>query len=51
MFGMDVLTWSVIDPVVLDFPIFTALGNGWAQSVNLGSTSRRKLGVFAPQIL
>ena len=28
MFGMDVLTKPQIDLIVLDFPIFLALGNG-----------------------
>jgi len=31
MFGMDVLKYKPqIDPIVLDFPIFPALGNGGA---------------------
>jgi len=34
MFGMDVLIYPQIDPIVLDFPIFPALGNGGAQSVD-----------------
>ena len=51
MFGMDVLTQPQIDPIVSDFPIFPALGNSGAQSVDFGSANRRKLGVFAPQFL
>jgi len=51
VFGMDVLTYPQIDAVVLDFPIFPAVGNGEAQSVDFGLEGRQKLGVFAPQIL
>ena len=47
MFGMDVLR---IDTIVLDFLIFPALGNGEAQSVDVGSENPQKLGFFAPQI-
>jgi len=50
MFGMDVLTEPQIDPIVLDFPIFLALANGEARSVDFGSENWQKLGVFAPQI-
>jgi len=50
MFGVDVLIYPQIDPIVLDFPIFPALGNSWAQSVDFGTANRQKLGVFAPQI-
>jgi len=50
MLGMDVLTWPPIDPIVLDFPIFPALGNGSAQNADFWSENRLKLWVFAPQI-
>jgi len=49
-FGMDVLTYPQIDPIVLGFPIFSALGNGGAQSASFGSANRRKIGVFRPSI-
>jgi len=53
MVGVDVLTWPQIDPIVLDFPIFPALGNDGAQSVDFGSANRRKLlfGDFRPSNL
>ena len=47
---MDVLAYPQIDTIVLDFPIFPALGNGRAQSVDFRSANRRKFGFFAPQI-
>jgi len=50
MFGMDVLIEPQIGPIVLDFPIFAALGNDGAQSVDFGFANRRQLGIFAPQI-
>jgi len=51
MFGVDVLTYKPqIDPIVLDFPIFPALGNGGAQYVDFGSGNRRKLGV-SPKLI
>jgi len=50
MFGMDVLTWPRIDPIVLAFPIFAALGNGGAQSVDFGPENQQQLEVFASQI-
>ena len=40
-----------IDPVVLDFPIFLAVWNDVAESVDFGSGNRRKLGLFTPQFL
>jgi len=40
MFGMDILTWPQIDPVVLVFPIFPALENGGTQSVDFGSRNQ-----------
>ena len=48
MFGVDVLTQ--IDAIVLDFPIFPAVGNGGAQSRDFASQNRQKVGFFAPQI-
>ena len=48
MFGMDILM-AQIDAIVLGFPIFPALGNDGAQSVDLGSKNRQKM-FFAPQI-
>jgi len=50
MFGMHVLTYLQIDAIVLDFPIFPALGNGGAQRVDLGSKTRPKLVFFSSQI-
>jgi len=47
MFGMDVLTKPQIDTIVLDFPIFPALGNGGAESVDFGFANRRKK-IFRP---
>ena len=38
------------DNIVLDFPVFPALGNGGAESVDFGSANRRKLGFFVTQI-
>jgi len=49
VFGMDILTQAQTDAIVLDFPIFPALGNSEAQSVDFGSENRQN-GVFAPQI-
>jgi len=43
MFSMNVLNY----PVVLDFPIFLALGNGGAQSVDFGYDNRQN-GGFSP---
>jgi len=48
MFGMDVLIYPQIDPIVLDIPIFPALGNGRVQSVDFESANRRILVFFAP---
>jgi len=50
VFGVDVLTKPQIDPIVLDLPIFPAVGNGGAQSVDFWPENRQKLGIFAPQI-
>jgi len=49
MVGMDVPTLPPIDPIVSDFPIFSALGNDGAQSVDFGPESRQNWGVFARQ--
>ena len=42
-----------MDGIVLDFPIFPAVENGWSQSVNVnfGSGNPRKMGGFARQFL
>jgi len=48
MFCIDVLTEPQIDPIILDFSTFPALGNGGAQIVDFGSANRRKLGFFVP---
>jgi len=45
----DILTQ--IDIIVLDFPIFPALGNGGAQSVDFESENRQKLVFFRPSNL
>jgi len=50
MFGRDILTQAEIDAIVLDFPIFPALGNGGAQIVDFGSENRQKWG-FRPSNL
>ena len=50
MFGVDVLTQPQIDDIVLDFPIFPAVGNGGAQSRDFGSENSQKVWFFAPQI-
>jgi len=47
MFGTNVLTWPQIDPTVLDFPTFSALGNGGAQSVDFESEMCKNRG-FSP---
>jgi len=44
VFGMDVLTYPAVDPIVLEFPISLAIWNGVAESIDFGSASRRKLG-------
>jgi len=49
MFDMNLVTEPQIDPVVLDFPIFPALGNGVAQSVDYGSENRQNW-FFRPSI-
>jgi len=49
MFGMNVVTEPQIDPIVSDFPIFPALGNGGAQSVDYGSENRQNW-FFCPSI-
>jgi len=41
MFGMDVLTSPQIGPIALDFPIFLALENGRAQSVDFWPGNRQ----------
>ena len=46
MFGMDVVAWRHIDPVILDFLISLALCNGRLKVLTLGS----KIGFLAPQI-
>jgi len=47
MFGTDVLTYAQNDSIVLDFPIFPALGNGGAQSVDCRSkVGKNEMGVF-----
>jgi len=51
MFGMDVFAEPQIDNIVLDFPISLALWNGVGESVDFKSANRRKLGVFASQVL
>jgi len=43
-------TYVQIDAIVLDFPIFPALRNGGAQSVDFGSDNRQKWGVSACKI-
>jgi len=50
MFGMDILTSAQIDAIVLDFPIFPAVGNGGALKMSIFGPKIRKIGVFAPQI-
>ena len=49
MFDVDVLTWTQIDAILLNFPIFPAAGNGVAQSRDFGSENRQKVGFFVPQ--
>jgi len=51
MFGMDVLTWPRIAIVVLDFPIFPAVGNDGAQSVDFESENWQKLRVSLLKIV
>jgi len=38
MFGMDVITYSQIDTIVLDFPISLSLWNGGAQVSAIAAT-------------
>jgi len=47
MFGVYVLIQPQIDPIVSDFPIFPALGNGGTQSVDFGSGNWRKMELFS----